>query len=71
MSERGGQSYSNESRRAEDEQQAEVNTAASVEQQENMAELSQETTDLLDDIDEILESNAEEFVKGYVQKGGQ
>ena len=27
--------------------------------------------DLLDDIDEVLESNAEEFVKSYVQKGGQ
>ena len=26
---------------------------------------------LLDEIDEILESNAEEFVKSYVQKGGQ
>jgi prokaryotic ubiquitin-like protein Pup len=27
--------------------------------------------DLLDEIDEVLESNAEEFVKSYVQKGGQ
>ncbi len=27
--------------------------------------------DLLDEIDEVLESNAEEFVKNYVQKGGQ
>ena len=27
--------------------------------------------DLLDDIDEVLESNAADFVKGYVQKGGQ
>ena len=27
--------------------------------------------DLLDEIDEVLESNAEEFVKTYVQKGGQ
>lgn len=27
--------------------------------------------DLLDEIDEILEEEAEEFVKGYVQKGGQ
>ncbi len=26
---------------------------------------------LLDEIDEVLESNAEEFVKSYVQKGGQ
>ena len=27
--------------------------------------------DLLDEIDEVLEENAEEFVKNYVQKGGQ
>ncbi|GAA2038143.1 hypothetical protein GCM10009720_18300 [Yaniella flava] len=26
---------------------------------------------LLDDIDDVLEVNAEEFVKGFVQKGGQ
>jgi ubiquitin-like protein Pup len=27
--------------------------------------------DILDEIDEVLETNAEEFVKSYVQKGGQ
>jgi ubiquitin-like protein Pup len=27
--------------------------------------------DILDQIDEVLEQNAEEFVKNYVQKGGQ
>lgn len=27
--------------------------------------------DLLAEIDSVLESNAEEFVKGFVQKGGQ
>nr|WP_218884674.1 ubiquitin-like protein Pup [Kineococcus aurantiacus] len=26
---------------------------------------------LLDEIDEVLESNSEEFVRGFVQKGGQ
>lgn len=26
--------------------------------------------DLLDEIDSVLEENAEEFVRGYVQKGG-
>ncbi len=29
------------------------------------------TDDLLAEIDGVLESNAEEFVKGFVQKGGQ
>jgi len=33
--------------------------------------LKAELDDLLDDIDEVLETNAEDFVKSYVQKGGQ
>jgi prokaryotic ubiquitin-like protein Pup len=33
--------------------------------------LKAELDDLLDEIDEVLEVNAEEFVKSYVQKGGQ
>ena len=27
--------------------------------------------DLLDEIDSVLEENAEEFVKNYIQKGGE
>ncbi len=27
--------------------------------------------ELLDEIDEVLETNSEEFVRSYVQKGGQ
>ena len=30
-----------------------------------------ELDDLLDEIDEVLESNAEDFVRSYVQKGGE
>jgi ubiquitin-like protein Pup len=30
-----------------------------------------EIDDILDEIDGVLESNAEEFVRGFVQKGGQ
>jgi ubiquitin-like protein Pup len=30
-----------------------------------------ELDDLLDEIDEVLEDNAEEFVRAYVQKGGE
>lgn len=33
--------------------------------------LKAELDDLLDEIDDVLETNAEEFVKSYVQKGGQ
>lgn len=30
-----------------------------------------ELDDLLDEIDEVLDVNAEEFVRSYVQKGGE
>ena len=33
--------------------------------------LKGEIDDLLDEIDEVLEDNAEEFVRSYIQKGGQ
>ena len=35
------------------------------------SELASELDGLLDEIDSVLETNAEEFVKSYVQKGGQ
>ena len=34
-------------------------------------ELDDDTDSMLDEIDGVLESNAEEFVRGFVQKGGQ
>ena len=33
--------------------------------------LKADIDDLLDEIDGVLEENAEEFVKSYVQKGGE
>ena len=37
----------------------------------NGDKLKAELDDLLDEIDEVLEDNAEEFVRNYVQKGGE
>lgn len=34
-------------------------------------EVTEKIDDLLDEIDTVLEENAEEFVKNYVQKGGE
>jgi ubiquitin-like protein Pup len=34
-------------------------------------EVAEKIDDLLDEIDSVLEENAEEFVKNYVQKGGE
>ncbi len=35
------------------------------------SELKEEMDNLLDEIDAVLEENAEEFVKNYVQRGGE
>jgi ubiquitin-like protein Pup len=33
--------------------------------------IKEELDDLLDEIDSVLEENAEDFVRNYVQKGGE
>ncbi|HEY4375974.1 MAG TPA: ubiquitin-like protein Pup [Acidimicrobiales bacterium] len=38
---------------------------------ESGEKIKAELDDLLDEIDEVLESNAEDFVRSYVQKGGE
>ena len=38
---------------------------------EKADKLKADIDDLLDEIDEVLDTNAEEFVRAYVQKGGQ
>ena len=38
---------------------------------ERHEKLSEDVDAILDEIDEVLEENAEEFVRQYVQKGGQ
>lgn len=49
----------------------EVVDAPTSDVQERVGKLTDDVDALLDDIDEALEENAEDFVKGYVQKGGQ
>lgn len=44
---------------------------AQVEDAKASTEGSTDVDELLDEIDEVLEQNAEEFVRSYVQKGGQ
>ncbi len=51
----------------ENEQVAEEAPAGS----ESGEKLKAELDDLLDEIDDVLETNAEDFVKSYIQKGGQ
>jgi ubiquitin-like protein Pup len=39
--------------------------------QERREKLGEDTDSILDEIDDVLEENAEDFVRAYVQKGGQ
>ncbi|MET1001826.1 MAG: ubiquitin-like protein Pup [Acidimicrobiia bacterium] len=52
----------------EREEVAEEEVPASSERGEKLKE---DIDDLLDEIDSVLEDNAEEFVRNYVQKGGE
>ncbi len=49
----------------------EVETTDAPSTSERGDELKAELDDLLDEIDGVLETNAEDFVKSYIQKGGQ
>ncbi len=52
----------------EREEVVDEEVAASSERGEKLKE---DIDDLLDEIDSVLEDNAEEFVRSYVQKGGE
>ena len=48
-----------------------VETVPETDVAERKEALDSDVDDLLDEIDSVLEENAEEFVRGYVQKGGE
>ena len=63
----GGQDRA--SRREQEVEQTEVVDTTEV--QERVGKLTDDVDALLDEIDDVLETNAEDFVKGFVQKGGE
>jgi ubiquitin-like protein Pup len=63
----GGQRQT--SKRSEETEEAEPQASGDV--KERQEKLSDDVDAILDEIDEVLEENAEEFVRSYVQKGGQ
>ncbi|GIH96375.1 MULTISPECIES: ubiquitin-like protein Pup [Planobispora] len=54
-----------------DKEVEETAAAESTDVQERHEKLSDDVDAILDEIDEVLEENAEEFVRSYIQKGGQ
>jgi ubiquitin-like protein Pup len=67
--ESGGQKRA--TRRNEDVDEAETTTDAQSDVAERHEKLSDDVDAILDEIDDVLEENAEEFIRGYVQKGGE
>jgi ubiquitin-like protein Pup len=65
----GGQQRASRSAEDADEVTADPETGDAV--RERVAKLGDDVDAILDEIDDVLEENAEEFVRGYVQKGGQ
>ncbi|CAM5610449.1 ubiquitin-like protein Pup [Kitasatospora aureofaciens] len=65
----GGQQRANRSSEEVEEQVAETQNSDDL--KERQEKLSDDVDAVLDEIDEVLESNAEDFVRGFVQKGGQ
>jgi ubiquitin-like protein Pup len=63
----GGQRQT--TRRSDETEETETDSAAEV--RERHEKLSDDVDSILDEIDDVLEENAEEFVRSYVQKGGQ
>jgi ubiquitin-like protein Pup len=63
----GGQQKATRSREETDEVEASVDTEVA----ERHKEMTEDVDSILDEIDEVLEENSEEFVRQYVQKGGQ
>jgi len=53
----------------EEEVEQDVETSSDV--VERHEKLTEDVDAILDEIDDVLESNAEEFVRAFVQKGGQ
>jgi ubiquitin-like protein Pup len=60
-----------ESDRSTEETEGTEVSAGLASRRESSDRLKNELDDLLDEIDEVLETNAEEFVKSYIQKGGE
>jgi ubiquitin-like protein Pup len=53
------------------ETEGQANAADQSDVAERKEQLDEDIDAILDEIDEVLESNAEDFVKSFIQKGGQ
>lgn len=62
-------SQSRPQKQTDDVDEVEATTASDV--AERHEKLTEDVDAILDEIDDVLETNAEDFVRAFVQKGGQ
>lgn len=53
------------------EDQSDQSTETNADVAERHEKMSEDVDSILDEIDDVLETNAEDFVRAFVQKGGQ
>ena len=63
----GGQKRASKTSEEVDEVQADASSDVA----ERKDKLDEDIDAMLDEIDDVLESNSEDFVRGFVQKGGE
>ena len=69
MAKDGGQQHKQPKRSSTEEEVEQVEASEDV--AERKERLDEDVDSILVEIDEVLEENAEEFVRGFVQKGGE
>jgi ubiquitin-like protein Pup len=69
MAREGGQQHKTPKKSSQTDEEPEAQAGEDV--AERKEKLDEDIDAILDDIDEVLESNADEFVRGFVQKGGE
>lgn len=65
----GGQSKA--TRKTQDADEVDASAATDSDVRERHEKLTDDVDDMLDEIDGVLEENSEEFVRSFIQKGGQ
>ncbi|MGW5355090.1 ubiquitin-like protein Pup [Streptomyces sp. NPDC004031] len=65
----GGQQKA--TRSTDEVEEVQEDTKAADDLKERQEKLSNDVDSVLDEIDDVLEENAEDFVRSFVQKGGQ
>jgi ubiquitin-like protein Pup len=69
MAREGGQQHKTTRKSSETDEADDVQATEEV--AERKERLDEDVDAILEDIDDVLETNAEEFVRGFVQKGGE